>query len=69
MNPPMKLDEAKCGFVKAFGHGSEKWKGRLIESFEDTVQEWLLEDVRSRYVNIEMFLSFQCCNSMYNFVV
>jgi hypothetical protein len=49
MNPPMKLDEAKCGFVKAFGHGSEKWKGRLIESFEDTVQEWLLEDVEDSH--------------------
>jgi hypothetical protein len=41
----LKLDEAKCGFVKAFGHGSEKWKGRLIQSFKDAVQEWLPEDV------------------------
>jgi hypothetical protein len=40
----LKLDEEKCGFVKGFGHGSGKWKGRLIGSFEDTVQEWIREN-------------------------
>ena len=46
MNSLLKLDEAKCGLVKAFRHGSEKWKGRLIQRFKETIQEWLSEDVR-----------------------
>ena len=41
----LKLEEAKCGFVKAFEHGSEKWKGRLIWNFKDAVKEWLPEKV------------------------
>ena len=51
----LKLDEAKCGFVKGFGHGSEKWKGRLVWSFEDTVQEWIRENVRLAVINVYVF--------------
>ena len=54
----LKLDEAKCGFVKAFGHGSEKWKGQLIQSFKDAVQEWLPENVNVMFAYY-VILSYQ----------
>ena len=48
----LKLDEAKCGFVKGFGHRSEKWKGRVIQSFKDTVEKWICENVRLAVLNM-----------------
>ena len=49
-----KLEEASCGFVKGFGHGSEKWKGHVIWSFKDTVKEWICENVRLAVINVCM---------------
>ena len=39
------LQKASCYFIKAGGYGTEKWKKWLISNFEETVGDWMKEQV------------------------